>query len=116
VVRRRDVLLNKVKNEVSAASPPNFISDIFYLNIAMSHYGYLRTIQTYTDLQKHVDDIQRHLDYLNGDGSWMGVRSIILVRGMLVESHHQRPLCKLAQKRLLLKSRSACAPLDLLIS
>jgi ubiquitin conjugation factor E4 B len=39
----------------------------------MSHYGYLRTIQTYKDLQKHVDDLQRHLDMLNGDGSWMGV-------------------------------------------
>lgn len=39
----------------------------------MSHYGYLRTIQTHNDLQKHIEDIQRHLDMLNGDGSWMGV-------------------------------------------
>ncbi|KAK7469287.1 Ubiquitin conjugation factor E4 [Stygiomarasmius scandens] len=51
---------------------PNFISDIFYLTIAMSHYGYQKTIQNYTDLAKVMDDIQRHLDFLNGDGSWMG--------------------------------------------
>lgn len=41
--------------------------------VAMSHNGYLRTIQTYNDLAKHIDDIQRHLDMLQGDGSWMGV-------------------------------------------
>lgn len=39
----------------------------------MSHYGYLRTISAFEDLGKHLDDMQRHLDMLNGDGSWMGV-------------------------------------------
>jgi ubiquitin conjugation factor E4 B len=56
----------------STAAPPNFISDIFYLTIAMSHYGYLRTIQSYNDLGKHHSEMQRHLDMVNGDGSWMG--------------------------------------------
>ncbi|KAF9483478.1 hypothetical protein BDN70DRAFT_873762 [Pholiota conissans] len=56
----------------AGAPPPNFISDIFYLTVAMSHYGYLRTIQTYNDLGKHSDELQRHLDMINGDGSWMG--------------------------------------------
>ncbi|TFK61391.1 hypothetical protein BDN72DRAFT_828292 [Pluteus cervinus] len=51
---------------------PNFISHIFFLTIAMAHYGYLRTIQSYNALGKHIEDIQRHLDFLNGDGSWMG--------------------------------------------
>ncbi|KAF9464224.1 ubiquitin elongating factor core-domain-containing protein [Collybia nuda] len=60
------------QNKDPNAPPSNFISDIFYLTIAMSHYGYLRTIQTHNSLQKHLDDIQRHLDMLNGDGSWMG--------------------------------------------
>jgi len=55
------------------AATPNFISDIFYLTIAMSHYGYLKTIQSYTNLSKHIDDLQRHSEMLNGDGSWMGV-------------------------------------------
>lgn len=58
----------------SAAGPPNFISDIFYLTVAISHFGYLRTISNFEDLGKHVDELQRHLDMLQGDGSWMGVR------------------------------------------
>ncbi|KAL0579137.1 Ubiquitin conjugation factor E4 [Marasmius crinis-equi] len=53
------------------AAPPNFISDVFYLTIAMSHYGYQKTISSFMELQKHLDDIQRHLDFLQGDGSWM---------------------------------------------
>ena len=68
----------KLIDHVHVAPPPNFISDIFYLTIAMSHYGYLRTIQTFNDLAKHLEDIQRHLDFINGDGSWMGVRLTIL--------------------------------------
>jgi hypothetical protein len=39
----------------------------------MSHYGYMRTISNFEELGKHIDDMQRHLDMLNGDGSWMGV-------------------------------------------
>ncbi|KAF5369482.1 hypothetical protein D9758_002753 [Tetrapyrgos nigripes] len=62
----------KWAEEVPPGPAPNFISDIFYLTIAMSHYGYQKTIQNYTDLAKVMDDIQRHLDFLNGDGSWMG--------------------------------------------
>jgi ubiquitin conjugation factor E4 B len=60
------------QNQVSNAPPPNFISEIFYLTVAMCHYGYLRTIQSFNDLGKHTHDLQRHLDRLNGDGSWMG--------------------------------------------
>ncbi|RDB17892.1 Ubiquitin conjugation factor E4 [Hypsizygus marmoreus] len=59
-------------NKDPSAAEPNFISNIFYLTIAMSHYGDLRTIQTYNDLAKHIEDMQRHLDMINGDGSWMG--------------------------------------------
>jgi len=56
------------------AAPPNFISDIFFLTLAMSHYGHLKTIQSFNELGKHVHELQRHLERLNGDGSWMGVR------------------------------------------
>jgi len=58
---------------IQQAAPPNFISDIFYLTVAMSHFGYLRTISNFEELSKHTEDMQRHLDILNGDGSWMGV-------------------------------------------
>ena len=63
--------------------PPNFISNIFYTAIAMSHYGYLQTIQNYNNLAKHNDDLQRHLDMLNGDGSWMGVLVIFYDSSLL---------------------------------
>ena len=43
----------------------------------MSHHGYLQTIQNYNNLAKHIDDLQRHLDMLNGDGSWMGVQVVL---------------------------------------
>ncbi|TFK28063.1 ubiquitin conjugation factor E4 [Coprinopsis marcescibilis] len=52
--------------------PPNFISHIFFLTVAMSHYGFLKTIDTYSNTHKQMDDIQRHLQMLEGDGSWMG--------------------------------------------
>ncbi|KAH7922937.1 hypothetical protein BV22DRAFT_1036932 [Leucogyrophana mollusca] len=61
-----------VEQNKAKAAAPNFISDVFYLSMAMSHYGYLRTIQTYEDFAKHVDELQRHSEMLNGDGSWMG--------------------------------------------
>lgn len=55
------------------AAPPNFISEIFYLTLAMNHYGYQKTISIYEDLMKQYDDMQRHLEMLEGDGSWRGV-------------------------------------------
>ncbi|CCL99711.1 uncharacterized protein FIBRA_01733 [Fibroporia radiculosa] len=57
------------RNEVSGGSP-NFISDIFYLTLAMNHYGYQKTISTYEELARQYDDINRHLETLQGDGSW----------------------------------------------
>ncbi|EPQ54429.1 hypothetical protein GLOTRDRAFT_139020 [Gloeophyllum trabeum ATCC 11539] len=60
------------QNRADGTPPPNFISDIFYLALAMNHYGYQRTIQWYDDLAKHIDDLQRHLDMLQGDTSWQG--------------------------------------------
>lgn len=44
----------------------------------MSHYGYLKTIQIYNDLAKGLHDLQRNLEVLNGDGSWMGVNILCL--------------------------------------
>ncbi|KIL63235.1 hypothetical protein M378DRAFT_79950 [Amanita muscaria Koide BX008] len=55
-----------------SAQAPNFISEIFFLTIAASHFGYLKTISTYNSLAKLLEDIQRHLEWLEGDGSWMG--------------------------------------------
>lgn len=63
-------------NPTRTAPAPNFISNIFFLTVAMSHYGYLKTVQTYGDLGKQIEEVERHLEFLNGDGSWRGVRSL----------------------------------------
>lgn len=59
-------------NRDPRASAPNFISHIFFLCIAMGHYGYLKTIGSYNELARHVDDTQRHLDWIEQEGSWVG--------------------------------------------
>lgn len=55
------------------APPPNFISDIFYLTLAIGHYGLQKTIQTFEDLSKEHDEVRRHLDNITADNTWMGV-------------------------------------------
>lgn len=56
----------------SPTAPPNFISDIFYLSLAMFHFGYQRTIQEMDDFAKHADELQRHIDRLENDINWQG--------------------------------------------
>ncbi|KXN88270.1 Ubiquitin conjugation factor E4 [Leucoagaricus sp. SymC.cos] len=56
----------------SNAPTPNFISNIFYLCIAMGHYGYLKTIDSYNQLSRHVDDMQRYLESIEQERSWVG--------------------------------------------
>lgn len=65
------------------APEPNFVTNIFYITIAMSHYGYLKTLQSYSNLSTHLDYLQRHLDMIHGDGSWMGTPSQIIVQTAL---------------------------------
>ena len=54
--------------------PSNFITEIFYLTVATAHYGLNKTVSSLEELSKHADEMQRHLDMLQGDGSWQGVR------------------------------------------
>ncbi|PCH40023.1 hypothetical protein WOLCODRAFT_88418 [Wolfiporia cocos MD-104 SS10] len=51
---------------------PNFISEIFYLTLAMNHYGYMKTISITEELAKQYDEMKRHMEMLEGDGSWRG--------------------------------------------
>lgn len=48
---------------------PNFISDIFYLTSAVNHYGLNRTLQSFDDLYKQADELQRHIDLLTSSMS-----------------------------------------------
>jgi ubiquitin conjugation factor E4 B len=56
----------------AGAPPPNFISDIFYLTLALGHYGLQKTIRTFEDLSKEHDEVRRHLDNMTADNTWMG--------------------------------------------
>ena len=55
------------------SAPPNFISEIFYLTLAMNHYGYQKTISVVEELAKQYDELVRHMEVVEGDGSWRGV-------------------------------------------
>ncbi|KAF8501083.1 ubiquitin elongating factor core-domain-containing protein [Russula emetica] len=56
----------------AGAPPPNFISDIFYLALAIGHYGLQKTIRTFEDLSKEHDEVRRHLDNITAENTWMG--------------------------------------------
>lgn len=62
-------------DDTDILAPPNFISDIFYITLAMSHYGYNKTITMFEDLARQRDDMTRQLEQLQGDGSWQSVRN-----------------------------------------
>lgn len=63
-----------------AGQPPKFLSEIFFLTVAMNHYGLHKTITTLDELGREHGDIQRHLDQLQGDGSWQGVGRLPISR------------------------------------
>ncbi|KAI5121069.1 hypothetical protein M0805_008583 [Coniferiporia weirii] len=50
--------------QASGGPAPNFITEIFFLTSAMNHYGLNRTLQSFDDLHKQADDVQRHIDFL----------------------------------------------------
>ena len=51
---------------------------MFYLTAALNHYGPVRTIQEHDQLGKELDHMQRHLDAINADTTWQGVRVIFI--------------------------------------
>jgi len=55
------------------ASAPNFISEIFFLCIGMGHCGYFKTINSYTDASRHVEESGRHIDLVEQERTWVGV-------------------------------------------
>lgn len=55
------------------ATAPNFITEIFFITMAMNHYGYQKTLSSFEELAKHLEDMTRHREQLEGDGSWQQV-------------------------------------------
>ncbi|KAI8823342.1 ubiquitin elongating factor core-domain-containing protein [Fimicolochytrium jonesii] len=51
----------------------NFVSDIFFVTLAMHHYGILSTIRTYGSLIKQTEELRKHVDKMVQDrnaGVW----------------------------------------------
>ncbi len=65
-----------------SAAPPNFISDVFYLTLAANHIGQMKLVNNVEDLNRQYDDVRRHLEVLQSDQSWRGVRFSILSQPM----------------------------------
>jgi ubiquitin conjugation factor E4 B len=64
----------------SAGPTPNFISDIFFLTCAVGHVGVHQSINRYENSLKEYDDISQHLEQIEGDNSWRGVRCFPYIR------------------------------------
>ncbi|KAH6907999.1 ubiquitin conjugation factor E4 [Coprinopsis sp. MPI-PUGE-AT-0042] len=62
----------KFEEENRQDTPPNFISDIFFLTIAMAHVGFLKTVDTYGGTHKQLEEITRHIQMIESDTSWQG--------------------------------------------
>jgi len=58
------------------ALAPNFISEIFFLCVGMGHCGYLKTIDSYTIASRHIEDSERHIDFVERERSWVGVSDL----------------------------------------
>ena len=58
----------------STTAPPNFISEIFYLTLAANHIGQQKIVNNMEELARQYEDIRRHLDAIQNDQSWRGVR------------------------------------------
>lgn len=69
----------EVKQQLGAPPAPNFISEIFYLTAAFNHYGFVRTLSTHDDYEKTLDEITRHIERLESDTSYVGVRPICCI-------------------------------------
>ncbi len=48
-------------------APPNFISEIFFITLAMHHYGPLQCYDHYNNLNKDLVELQKQYDRLKAD-------------------------------------------------
>lgn len=75
-VRRIEIHLRRYVSSSFIGPPPKFLSEIFYLTLAMNHYGLQKTISSLDELARDHSDLTRHVEQLQGDGSWQAVSTI----------------------------------------
>ena len=55
---------------------PHFLSDIYYLALATSHYGLGKTIDNFDELSKELEELKKRLKQIEDDSSWAGVTHV----------------------------------------
>ncbi|KAF8517435.1 ubiquitin elongating factor core-domain-containing protein [Hysterangium stoloniferum] len=63
-----------VDDAMPSSDPPNFITEVFFITVALNHYGLVRTTQEYDQLGKELDQMQRYLDTIYADTTWPGAQ------------------------------------------
>lgn len=44
----------------------------------MNHYGLQKSISSFDDLARDHSELARHIEQLEGDGSWRGVSQVLM--------------------------------------
>ncbi|KAI8999813.1 ubiquitin elongating factor core-domain-containing protein [Gaertneriomyces semiglobifer] len=55
--------------------PPNFVSDVFYLTLALHHYGLISIMRQYSALVKQIENLRKQVDKMKAErdsGAWQG--------------------------------------------
>ncbi|CAJ0762983.1 24042_t:CDS:10 [Entrophospora sp. SA101] len=69
---------------------PNFISEIFFLTIAIHHYGPLHCFEKYNNLIRDLSELQKQYDRMKAEqANWIGTPAALLNEGLLKRCKEQ---------------------------
>lgn len=67
--------LSSYRSSHPTPTPPNFVSDIFFLTVAMHHYGLLSTLRYYGAFCKEMEEMRKQVNNMKAErdaGGWAG--------------------------------------------
>lgn len=67
------LLLFLIFSSTRTATPPNFISEIFFLCCLYLHIGPMHTIKEHKGITQQLSHMKRQLDDMMADTTWRGV-------------------------------------------
>jgi hypothetical protein len=85
-----------------AGTPPNFITEVFYLTMAVNHYALMRAFQFEEQVQKVIQNRQTMLEAFDADNSWQGVSDELSLGRITRLCPPPRHPARLSSKRRLL--------------
>lgn len=66
-----------------AAPAPNFISEVFFLNIALQHIGVMHSIKARKHIEQNISHYRRELGDMEADTTWRGSPNEALVQAQI---------------------------------